>query len=216
MAENDLDGGQGLVSPQRMLMNREIMFLSAASLSLVMLLFISVYIYVRCVVITRQSRRRRTQRLILTLQLRHTDTDPPTFGLDRALIAALPVFNVKSGGGGVNNATECVVCLSALEDEEMAKLLPNCKHSFHVGCIDRWLASHSTCPLCRAMVQPRLEPQLREGPTTLPLELDAAAAHLVLDLEPSQSRSEGPSNESSAKIDCSSSTSRLSSFRRVL
>lgn len=216
MAENDLDGGQGLMSSQRMLMNREIMFLSAASLSLVMLLFISVYIYVRCVLITRQSRRRRTQRLILTLQLRHTDTNPPTFGLDRALIAALPVFNVKSGGGGgVNDTTECVVCLGALEDEEMAKLLPNCKHSFHVGCIDRWLASHSTCPLCRAMVQPRLEPQLREGPTTLPLELDAAAAHLVLDLEPSQSRSEGSSNES-AKTDCSGSTSRLSSFRRVL
>uniref|UniRef100_J3KXL7 RING-type E3 ubiquitin transferase n=1 Tax=Oryza brachyantha TaxID=4533 RepID=J3KXL7_ORYBR len=28
--------------------------------------------------------------------------------------------------------------------------LPNCGHVFHVECVDAWLRSRTTCPLCRA------------------------------------------------------------------
>ncbi|PKU67874.1 E3 ubiquitin-protein ligase [Dendrobium catenatum] len=43
----------------------------------------------------------------------------------------------------------CAVCLSKFNDGEDIKLLPECKHCFHVQCIDMWLQSHSSCPLCR-------------------------------------------------------------------
>ncbi|KAJ4881863.1 RING-H2 finger protein ATL78 [Raphanus sativus] len=45
--------------------------------------------------------------------------------------------------------TECVICLSEFVSEERVKLLPTCHHGFHVGCIDKWLGSHSSCPTCR-------------------------------------------------------------------
>jgi E3 ubiquitin-protein ligase ATL41 len=35
---------------------------------------------------------------------------------------------------------------------ELVRRLPACKHLFHVDCIDMWLHSHSTCPICRAVV----------------------------------------------------------------
>lgn len=35
----------------------------------------------------------------------------------------------------------------------MLRLLPKCKHAFHLECVDTWLGSHSTCPLCRNRVE---------------------------------------------------------------
>jgi hypothetical protein len=52
----------------------------------------------------------------------------------------------------VQEGLECAVCLCRYEDNEILRLLPKCKHAFHVDCVDLWLASHSTCPLCRHCV----------------------------------------------------------------
>ncbi|CAL9105511.1 unnamed protein product [Musa textilis] len=56
------------------------------------------------------------------------------------------VKGLKAGKG----ALECAVCLSEFEDDEELRLLPRCSHVFHPDCIDAWLASHVTCPVCRA------------------------------------------------------------------
>ncbi|KAG9140697.1 hypothetical protein Leryth_006891 [Lithospermum erythrorhizon] len=34
--------------------------------------------------------------------------------------------------------------------KDKLRLLPTCSHAFHMNCIDTWLLSNSTCPLCRA------------------------------------------------------------------
>jgi hypothetical protein len=44
---------------------------------------------------------------------------------------------------------ECVICLSNLNSEY--KLLACC-HSFHEECINRWLDSKTSCPLCRKQI----------------------------------------------------------------
>ncbi|THU69694.1 hypothetical protein C4D60_Mb08t17090 [Musa balbisiana] len=58
-------------------------------------------------------------------------------------------------------ALECAVCLSEFEDDEALRLLPGCYHVFHPDCIDAWLASHITCPVCRSDLSvASLEPPL--------------------------------------------------------
>ncbi|XP_057972762.1 RING-H2 finger protein ATL33-like [Malania oleifera] len=47
---------------------------------------------------------------------------------------------------------ECPVCLSPYADGERIRRLSSCKHSFHASCIDKWLYSHSNCPVCRVPV----------------------------------------------------------------
>ncbi|GKV11705.1 hypothetical protein SLEP1_g22933 [Rubroshorea leprosula] len=69
-------------------------------------------------------------------------------GIDRTVIESLPFFRFSSLKGS-KQGLECSVCLSKFEDVEILRLLPKCKHAFHVNCIDRWLETHSSCPLCR-------------------------------------------------------------------
>ncbi|CAL9135116.1 unnamed protein product, partial [Musa textilis] len=72
-------------------------------------------------------------------------------GIDRTVIESLPFFRFSSLRG-VRDGLECAVCLSKFDDAEVLRLLPKCKHAFHVGCVDRWLEAHSSCPVCRCKV----------------------------------------------------------------
>ncbi|KAF7136335.1 hypothetical protein RHSIM_Rhsim08G0014000 [Rhododendron simsii] len=80
-------------------------------------------------------------------------------GLDPAAINSFPLFiyseikNLRIGKGELS----CAVCVSEFEDNERLRLLPKCDHAFHPECIDPWLASHSTCPICRANLSQGIE-----------------------------------------------------------
>ncbi|KAL6859077.1 hypothetical protein ACP4OV_018079 [Aristida adscensionis] len=77
-------------------------------------------------------------------------------GLDPAVLESFPTMayaDVKAHKAG-KGALECAVCLSEFDDDEALRLLPKCSHAFHTDCIDAWLASHVTCPVCRAVLVP--------------------------------------------------------------
>ncbi|KAL9242242.1 hypothetical protein vseg_016262 [Gypsophila vaccaria] len=71
-------------------------------------------------------------------------------GVDQSYIDTLPVFFYKAIIGGFKDPFDCAVCLCEFEGNHKLRLLPMCSHAFHVECIDTWLLSHSTCPLCRS------------------------------------------------------------------
>ncbi|WOK91518.1 hypothetical protein Cni_G00209 [Canna indica] len=141
-------------------MNTSILATALISLALVMAVVLFLHLYVRLVLGRRLPAGRRSRLTTIGSFRLHAATilieDPPTtVGLDPSTIAALPSFPYeKTTGAEDESSAECAVCLSAVEDGEMTRLLPGCKHLFHVGCIDMWLASHVTCPVCRAMVEP--------------------------------------------------------------
>ncbi|XWS32790.1 hypothetical protein CRYUN_Cryun22dG0019900 [Craigia yunnanensis] len=70
------------------------------------------------------------------------------FGLDQAFIDALPVFQYREIVG-LKEHFDCAVCLCEFSEKDKLRLLPMCSHAFHLNCIDTWLLSNSTCPLCR-------------------------------------------------------------------
>ncbi|CAE6044932.1 unnamed protein product [Arabidopsis arenosa] len=157
--------------------------------SIIIIIVFLYYLYEKFVI-----RRRRSTFQDLSFSVA---SHPPKRGLDKLVIAFLPTFVV----GGKNDVagTECAVCLSLLEEKDNARMLPNCKHVFHVTCVDTWLTTQSTCPVCRTEVEPshtRLEPEPREGPVG-----DVAPP---LDLAGTDNKTGG------------SSVLRLDSFRRIL
>ncbi|KAL8489755.1 hypothetical protein ACS0TY_025587 [Phlomoides rotata] len=72
-------------------------------------------------------------------------------GVDKTVVESLPFFRFSSLKGS-KDGLECAVCLAKFEDVEILRLLPKCKHAFHIDCIDLWLERHATCPLCRQRV----------------------------------------------------------------
>ncbi|GLJ39541.1 hypothetical protein SUGI_0807960 [Cryptomeria japonica] len=77
-------------------------------------------------------------------------------GLERAVIESFPILSYSRVKGlkGPAKCSECVVCLTDFAEDEMLRLLPKCSHAFHPECIDGWLVTHTSCPVCRTSLVP--------------------------------------------------------------
>ncbi|WZY73506.1 hypothetical protein YC2023_005746 [Brassica napus] len=95
-------------------------------------------------------------------------TNPSHTGLDPAVVKTFPVFTFSDATH--KDQTDCAVCLSEFEEGESGRVLPGCKHAFHVECIDMWFHSHSTCPLCRSLVEPPPTTTVEEQVTIITID----------------------------------------------
>ncbi|KAK1425139.1 hypothetical protein QVD17_20484 [Tagetes erecta] len=65
-----------------------------------------------------------------------------------------PIFTAKQ-----SSTLYCAVCLHDVDTNQKYRRVPQCYHCFHVACIDTWLQSRSTCPLCRNQIPLHLLPR---------------------------------------------------------
>ncbi|KFK35351.1 hypothetical protein AALP_AA5G273400 [Arabis alpina] len=80
-------------------------------------------------------------------------------GLDQPIINSYPKFHYTketavsvagdNGFHGGDGDTTCSICLCEYVEEEMLRMMPECKHYFHVYCLDAWLKLNGSCPVCR-------------------------------------------------------------------
>ncbi|XP_062098601.1 E3 ubiquitin-protein ligase ATL4 [Humulus lupulus] len=84
----------------------------------------------------------------LRISSRRVSPENPT----TALIESLPLFTFSSLTRRNTSAADCAVCLSKFEADDQLRLLPLCCHAFHAFCVDTWLQSNQTCPLCRSQI----------------------------------------------------------------
>ncbi|XP_014616424.1 PREDICTED: RING finger protein 44 isoform X1 [Polistes canadensis] len=68
-------------------------------------------------------------------------------GLTRAEVEQLPSYKFNAETHQ-SDQTNCVVCMCDFEALQSLRVLP-CSHEFHSKCIDKWLKSNRTCPICR-------------------------------------------------------------------
>nr|XP_002734949.1 PREDICTED: RING finger protein 38-like isoform X1 [Saccoglossus kowalevskii]XP_006816740.1 PREDICTED: RING finger protein 38-like isoform X2 [Saccoglossus kowalevskii]XP_006816741.1 PREDICTED: RING finger protein 38-like isoform X3 [Saccoglossus kowalevskii] len=71
-------------------------------------------------------------------------------GLTKADIEQLPSYryNPDTHQSG-SDQTCCVVCMCDFEQRQLLRVL-TCNHEFHTKCVDKWLKTNRTCPICRA------------------------------------------------------------------
>jgi len=148
-------------------------------------------------------------RLVQALGLRPDDVAVlPTFTYRVASPDSRGRGDAKGAGASAVAAADCCsVCLDELREGALVRMLPTCKHYFHAQCVDVWLLSHATCPVCRgnpgpekvrlgvASLSPPL-PQLRRfGAVSVPVSPEggetsgSGAKHTVSSRSPSPVRS---------------------------
>ncbi|KAL5553085.1 hypothetical protein UlMin_040486 [Ulmus minor] len=79
------------------------------------------------------------------------ETPNPAFTIvDSLPLFAFSAITRRSTSAASVVAGDCAVCLSKFEPDDQLRLLPLCCHAFHSLCVDTWLRSNQTCPLCRS------------------------------------------------------------------
>ncbi|KAF9614556.1 hypothetical protein IFM89_019303 [Coptis chinensis] len=78
------------------------------------------------------------------------DIENSVAGLDQMVINSYPKFPFsKSKNIGANGDLVCSICLCDYKEGEMLRMMPDCRHFFHIFCVDAWLRLHASCPVCR-------------------------------------------------------------------
>lgn len=71
-------------------------------------------------------------------------------GLKKKVLRSLPKLTLSPESAA--GFSDCAICLADLAAGDEIRVLPRCGHAFHVGCVDAWLRSHSSCPSCRHLL----------------------------------------------------------------
>ncbi|KAJ9680465.1 hypothetical protein PVL29_019715 [Vitis rotundifolia] len=134
-------------------------FSTSSIVTVILVLSSAFFVSITLYLLLRYLSRRCSERL------HSDDVVPPPVDSDRrfssrrvspedlSLIDSLPLFTFGSvRGRNSSSAGDCAVCLSKFEPHDQLRLLPICCHAFHARCIDTWLASNQTCPLCRSPI----------------------------------------------------------------
>lgn len=82
---------------------------------------------------------------LLTLAERLGEAKPR--GLPKSEIEQLLSYRYNPENHG-SDQTSCVVCMCDFEIRQILRVLP-CGHEFHARCVDKWLKTNRTCPICR-------------------------------------------------------------------
>uniref|UniRef100_A0A1J3JXB5 RING-type E3 ubiquitin transferase n=1 Tax=Noccaea caerulescens TaxID=107243 RepID=A0A1J3JXB5_NOCCA len=185
--------GSVIHAPSGYVLNGKIMLSSVIILFVAVIMILCFHSYARWL-FRRQNRRiRRRIRAHLRSISRDSTISSSLSPLDPAVLEKIPIF-VYSSETHESPLEECSVCLSEFEEDDEGRLLPKCGHAFHVDCIDTWFRSRSTCPLCRAPVQP-------ETPSTRPESTEPAApVKPVEDVETGSSSSSSSSSPASSPL----------------
>nr|GLL44534.1 RING-H2 finger protein ATL29 [Ipomoea trifida] len=104
-------------------------------------------VFCKCCITTLWQNRRASQAGAPVGPVGNVDSP----GIDPSIIESFPTFTYSTVKDYRKEqyGLECAICLVEFEDASVLRLLTSCNHVFHQECIDLWLESHKTCPVCR-------------------------------------------------------------------
>lgn len=80
----------------------------------------------------------------------HYSRENPT---DAAIVSELPETKIDDINKLDNDKKNCVICMEDFKNGDKSTNLP-CLHMFHTNCIQSWLKTQNTCPICKFKLTP--------------------------------------------------------------
>ncbi|KAM0874453.1 hypothetical protein ACQ4PT_037415 [Festuca glaucescens] len=74
-------------------------------------------------------------------------------GLEPSVIAAIPTMKYNFEAFHSKDDAQCSICLGEYSEKEILRIIPTCRHNFHLACLDIWLRKQTTCPMCRVSLK---------------------------------------------------------------
>merc|ERR1719436_101167 len=84
---------------------------------------------------------------LLALMAEEADKGNPAQAAD---ISALPTRTLENTEH-LGEQTKCLICLEEFGDGDEVKTLP-CLHIYHQKCVERWLGTDNSCPVCKTPI----------------------------------------------------------------
>ena len=47
----------------------------------------------------------------------------------------------------------CAICQDIIQSNDQIERILNCKHTYHIQCIDTWLSEKTWCPICKSTLK---------------------------------------------------------------
>ncbi|XP_058743945.1 RING-H2 finger protein ATL67-like [Vicia villosa] len=108
-------------------------------------------------------------RVIFVAEEDDHDRDDIVLGLDQSVINSYP--RLQYGKETMGQDGTCSICLCEYKDAEMLRMMPECRHYFHLCCLDSWLKLNGSCPVCRNSPMPT--------PMSTPLQEVVPLSHYI-------------------------------------
>jgi hypothetical protein len=119
-------------------------------LSVAVLSTICCYI-IRCVERRREAEERDAADLAVEQFWRLAAEERLALAVKKKKLGYFPYSAAVASG---ETQLECAICLEAFVDGARCSEVPACRHLFHQECIEKSMRRTSTCPLCRADIEP--------------------------------------------------------------
>ena len=81
---------------------------------------------------------------LIERMLHHTRENPT----DAAIVSELPETKIDDIKKLDKDKQNCVICMEDFKNGDTTTNLP-CLHMFHTNCIQSWLKTQNTCPICK-------------------------------------------------------------------
>lgn len=85
-------------------------------------------------------------------EINNVHAEVASTGLSGDSLKKLPCHIISDETKATQSICCCTICLQDIEVGETARSLPQCHHTFHLTCVDKWLIRHGSCPVCRQVV----------------------------------------------------------------
>ncbi|GLJ48718.1 hypothetical protein SUGI_1027400 [Cryptomeria japonica] len=127
----------------------EFSYAVGTTVGIIIFMLVIFFVYYRCIrSVPQQLTPQHTPRVDIISE----PSSSRESGVEEAVIHSYPIIVFSEKHEALSQQQQdrsCSICLEDYKCNEQLRMIMDCRHVYHVHCIDAWLTGHASCPICR-------------------------------------------------------------------